>query len=104
MSRNAVVVGGGWAGLAAAVTLVSGGVGTTLLESAPRLGGRARTVDTPLGALDNGQHLLIGAYRSFLDLLATTGIDEAAVLERRTLRMRMSDLEGGCEVLQTESA
>ena len=99
MSRKAVVVGGGWAGLAAAVTLAAGGMRTTLLESAPRLGGRARTVDTPLGALDNGQHLLIGAYRAFLDLLATLGVAENTLLDRRTLCMRMSDLAGGREVV-----
>jgi squalene-associated FAD-dependent desaturase len=97
VSRKAVVVGGGWAGLAAAVT--AGGMRTTLLESAPRLGGRARTVDTPLGALDNGQHLLIGAYRAFLDLLATLGVAENTLLDRRTLCMRMSDLAGGREVV-----
>ena len=100
MGRHAtVVVGGGWAGLAAAVTLASQGSAVTLVESAPRPGGRARTVDTPLGALDNGQHLLIGAYRAFLDLLVTLGIDETAVLERRTLRMRMSDLAGDRDVV-----
>ncbi len=99
MRHAAVVVGGGWAGLAAAVTLASQGSATTLVESAPAVGGRARTVNTPLGALDNGQHLLIGAYREFLALLARLGIDEGTVLDRRTLRMRMSDLAGDRDVV-----
>lgn len=94
-----VVVGGGWAGLAAAVALARDGIPATLLESAPRPGGRARTVDGPFGAVDNGQHLLIGAYGQFLDLLATLGLREEAVLDRRCLQLRMSDLGGDRDVV-----
>ena len=96
---SAVVVGGGWAGLAAAVNLAADGIAPLLLESAPRLGGRARTVDAPFGAVDNGQHLLIGAYRGFLDLLDTLGLPESDLIERRALRLHMSDLAGGREVV-----
>ena len=91
---RAVVVGGGWAGLAAAVELARRGHAPTLLESAPRLGGRARTVDAPFGPVDNGQHLLIGAYRDFLGLLATLGVPEERAVARRNLTLRMSDLAG----------
>ena len=73
----------------------------TLVESAPRLGGRARTVDGPFGAVDNGQHLLIGAYREFLGLLETLGLSEKTLLDRRRLQLRMSDLTGGREVVVT---
>ncbi len=96
-----VVVGGGWSGLAAAVELTRGGTAVTLVESAPRLGGRARTVDGPFGAVDNGQHLLIGAYREFLGLLETLGLREETLLDRRALQLRMSDLAGGREVVVT---
>ncbi len=96
---SVAVVGGGWAGLAAAATLADAGLAPTLLESAPRLGGRARTVDATFGAVDNGQHLLIGAYRALLDLLAMLGVDEAQVLERRSLRLHMSDLVGARDVV-----
>ena len=78
------IVGAGWAGLAAAVTLTQAGFAVTLLEQAKTLGGRARRVDVDGSALDNGQHLLIGAYRQTLELIATVhGADRAAPLLHR---------------------
>ena len=66
------VVGAGWAGLSAAVTLKSLGVEVTVFEAAPITGGRARRVDdTQMGAIDNGQHLLLGAYTETLALMQT---------------------------------
>lgn len=79
------VVGGGWAGLAAAVTLVQAGHSVTLFEMAARLGGRARSVDVEGLRLDNGQHILIGAYTETLRLMRAVGVDTAAVLDRRPL-------------------
>ena len=55
MTRLAVI-GGGWAGLAAAIEAVSLGASVTLFEMAPTLGGRARTLDGGEPVLDNGQH------------------------------------------------
>jgi squalene-associated FAD-dependent desaturase len=63
------VLGGGWAGLAAAVELADAGTPVTVYEAAPTLGGRARRVDFNGLALDNGLHLLIGAYRETLRLI-----------------------------------
>ena len=64
------VVGAGWAGLSAAVTLKSLGAEVTVFEAAPIAGGRARRVDdTQMGAIDNGQHLLLGAYTETLALM-----------------------------------
>jgi len=63
------VIGGGWAGCAAAVTLAHAGVPVALYEAAPVLGGRARRVLRAGLPLDNGQHLLLGAYTSTLALL-----------------------------------
>ena len=64
------VVGAGWAGLAAAVALKSYGAQVTVFEAAPLAGGRARRVDDlNMGAIDNGQHLLLGAYTETLALL-----------------------------------
>lgn len=68
------VIGGGWAGLAAAVTLAERSIPVTLFESAPQLGGRARRVEINGLALDNGQHILIGAYHETLRLLAKVGV------------------------------
>lgn len=81
---HVAVVGGGWAGCAAAVTLTQAGVRVTMLEQAKTLGGRARRVIQNGLALDNGQHLLVGAYRHTLDLIATMhGAARAAALFRR---------------------
>lgn len=66
---SVVVIGGGWAGCAAAVTLAHAGVVVQLVEAAPVLGGRARRVSRHGLALDNGQHLLLGAYRATRDLV-----------------------------------
>jgi squalene-associated FAD-dependent desaturase len=57
------VIGGGFAGCAAAVELAQAGYHVTLYEAGANLGGRARTVVRDGLALDNGQHLLLGAYR-----------------------------------------
>ncbi len=69
------IVGGGWAGLAAAVTLAERGIPFTLFEAATQLGGRARRVEVNGLALDNGQHILLGAYHETLRLFATVGVD-----------------------------
>ncbi len=84
-----VIVGGGWAGLAAAVTLCQRDVDVTLIEAAAQLGGRARKVEHHGLPFDNGQHLLIGAYREFLRLLALIGVAEDSVLIRTPLRWLM---------------
>ena len=63
------VIGGGWAGCAAAVELAHAGVRVALFEQSRSLGGRARRVTLSGLALDNGQHLLIGAYRRTLEVV-----------------------------------
>ena len=88
------VVGGGWAGLAAAVRATEAGHRVTLFEMAAQWGGRARSVDVQDLALDNGQHILIGAYRRTLDLMATVGAPIAQGLDRRPLELRYPDGRG----------
>lgn len=90
-SSRVIIVGGGWAGLAAALELSRHQIPFTLLESAPQLGGRARTVCLDGAELDNGQHLLIGAYHEILRLLAEMGIDESAVLSREQLQLLVQE-------------
>ena len=69
------IIGGGWAGLAAAVTLAEQNVPVKLFETAAQFGGRARRVTLHGQPLDNGQHILIGAYQETLRLLKVVGID-----------------------------
>jgi len=73
------IVGGGWAGCAAAVTLADAGVPVILFEAAPTLGGRARRVAHGGFVVDNGQHLMLGAYRETLALLRVVCGPEAAL-------------------------
>jgi len=79
------VVGAGWSGLAAAITLLDAGHRVALIDAAPQSGGRARRVVLTLGdrdfALDNGQHLLIGAYKEYVALARRVGVE----LDRRLL-------------------
>lgn len=95
-----VVVGGGWAGIAAAIAAVDQGHQVTLLEASRYWGGRARSIDPPpLGtalqpALDNGQHILIGAYTHTLGLLERVGVDLARSLYVQPLDLRMADGSG----------
>ena len=85
--RRIAVVGAGWAGCAAAVELCSRGQQVTLFEAARTLGGRARRVEIDGTTLDNGQHILLGAYRESLRLMRMVGIDPRAALLRLPLQM-----------------
>jgi len=88
------VVGAGWAGLAAAVRATQAGHAVTLHEMAPQVGGRARGVDVDGLALDNGQHILIGAYARTLDLMRCVGADPSTLLHRQPLELRYPDGRG----------
>jgi squalene-associated FAD-dependent desaturase len=89
-TARVAVIGGGWAGCAAAVILAQSGVRVTLYEQASTLGGRARRVSLDGMALDNGQHLLIGAYRQTLDLIERVHrpVRTEALLRRLPLTIR----------------
>lgn len=70
---NIAIIGGGYAGMAAAVALTGKGIPVTLFESARQLGGRARGVVHQDTRLDNGQHLLLGCYKETLNLIERVG-------------------------------
>jgi len=70
LTAAVAVIGGGYAGCAAAFTLAEAGVRVLLLEAGAVLGGRARRVVRDGLPLDNGQHLMLGAYRATLGILA----------------------------------
>ncbi|MYS18188.1 hydroxysqualene dehydroxylase HpnE [Streptomyces sp. SID4982] len=75
--RDAVVVGGGLAGVTAALALADAGVRVTLLEGRPRLGGLAFSFQRGELTVDNGQHVYLRcctAYRWFLDRIEGTAL------------------------------
>ncbi len=86
MSRLAVI-GAGWAGLAAAVQATRRGHTVSVFEMAGTPGGRARSVAHDGEVLDNGQHILIGAYRDTLALMRQVGVDVDQVLHRQPLAL-----------------
>lgn len=69
MRMRVAIIGAGWAGLSCAVELARAGVEVEVFESAKTLGGRARAVDKDGLRIDNGQHILIGAYEQTLGLM-----------------------------------
>lgn len=93
--RRAAVVGAGWAGCAAAAELAAGGVSVTLLEASDELGGRARRLPLELAGnwhvLDNGQHLLLGAYTETAALFEQLNVAIDTVVERRPFELHYPD-------------
>ena len=90
MGQRLAVVGAGYAGMAAAVTLAQRGASVTVFESGPVPGGRARRVTLQGRTLDNGQHVLVGAYGTLFSLMRTVGVPADAVL-RVPLELRYAD-------------
>ena len=97
------IVGGGWAGLAAAVYATQAGHRVSVFEAAHQWGGRARTVTLPWPDaqgrpqpldLDNGQHILIGAYSASFDLMRQVGADPAQAFARLPLALKFADGSG----------
>jgi hydroxysqualene dehydroxylase len=96
---NIAIVGGGMAGLAAAVKLTHQGQSVTVFETGATLGGRARGIQYKGLRLDNGQHILLGAYHETLDLLKLAGVCESQVLTRLPLRLQVKDLSNNTNFL-----
>lgn len=100
-ARRLAVVGGGWAGLAAAVRAIERGWQVEVFEAARQWGGRARALSGQAGqalagmpGLDNGQHILIGGYRATLDLMLQLGVDLESALLQLPLDLRYADSSG----------
>lgn len=88
MNQPVAIIGAGYAGLACAVELARHGVPVTLFERSHVLGGRARVVVKDGWRVDNGQHILIGAYTELTRLLRLTGV-APRVLERLPLTLHV---------------
>lgn len=88
--RRVAIIGGGWSGLTTAVDLTLRGFAVSVFEAGAEPGGRARRLRLDGHTLDNGQHLLLGAYRATLDVMATVGVDPKRVLRREPLALRLT--------------
>jgi squalene-associated FAD-dependent desaturase len=80
---KAVVVGGGLAGIAAALELVDGGAEVTLLEARPRLGGATFSIEREGISMDNGQHVFLRCCTAYLAFLERLGVADQVHLQRR---------------------
>ncbi|MCK9216280.1 MAG: hydroxysqualene dehydroxylase HpnE [Rhodoferax sp.] len=97
------IIGAGWAGLAAAVTATQAGHSATVLEATHAYGGRARALKslqnctlpdgTPV-TLDNGQHILIGAYTDTLRLMRQVGVNPDDALLSLPMALQFPDGQG----------
>ena len=103
LTKNIAIIGGGWAGMAAAVAATQAGHHATVFEASHALGGRARVVSGSHGStlpdgkpvsLDNGQHILIGAYSETLKLMQTVGVNLENALLRMPLTLQFPDQTG----------
>lgn len=99
MAARVAVIGAGWAGMAAAIAHAQAGRQVTVFEAARTVGGRARAVQATLPdgtpvTLDNGQHLLIGAYAECLRLMRLVGVDAEAALLRLPLTLQFPEGQG----------
>ena len=96
MATRTIVVGAGFAGLAAAVRLADAGREVVLVEATKTGGGRSRSFfDKVTGReIDNGQHLMMGCYHETLDFLRTIEAPRAAVDFQTNLSLTMQ-AQGG---------
>lgn len=94
-SPDVLIIGGGVAGLAAAVDCSSHGLSVMLVEQKPRLGGRTYSFIHPETGdeVDNGQHLMMGCYHSTLKFLSMIGsLDLVSLQKNLSITFRRSGL------------
>lgn len=100
MTDEVLIIGGGFAGLAAGVALAKEGRRVRLLEQKPHLGGRACSfLDSATGSvMDNGQHLFMGCYHRTIEFLKTIGTLDRLQFQAG-LTVRFLGLDGRLSVL-----
>lgn len=98
---DAVVIGGGFAGLSAAVRLVQRGARVVVVEARRQLGGRVTAFRDPQSGewVDNGQHLMLGCYRETLAFLDAIGARDRVDVQP-SLAVPFVDLDGHATTLE----
>ncbi len=102
--QTTLILGGGLAGIAAAVRLAQAGRAVTLVETRKRLGGRATSFVDPTTkeTLDNCQHVLVGCCTNLMDLYRRLGVADAIEWHRR-LYFALTDRKGETRIDQLEA-
>jgi squalene-associated FAD-dependent desaturase len=90
------IIGAGWAGMAAAVEATVAGHTAIVFEGSKSIGGRARALNAQLPdgtpvVLDNGQHILIGAYTEARRLMRLVGVQPQTALLSQPMRLVFPD-------------
>ncbi len=83
MSARVAVIGGGLAGIAAALDCAQAGAQVTLLEVRPRLGGAAYSFEREGLRIDNGQHVFLRCCSAYRSLLRRIGGEHGVFVQRR---------------------
>ena len=80
---DVVVVGGGLAGISAAIDLAEAGLSVTMLEARPWLGGATCSFARRGLIIDNGQHTFLRCCGAYQDLLAKLGVASLVAVQNR---------------------
>lgn len=98
--KKIIIIGGGFAGLSAAVELSAAGYHVTLAEQRRFLGGRAYSfLDRKTGlSLDNGQHILMGCYKNTFRFLEKIGVADKLYVQKN-LHIDFLDTNGNASKL-----
>lgn len=101
--KNIIIIGAGISGISAAMKLAKQGYNISVYESNAYIGGRARSFsDNSSGdIIDNGQHLLSGAYTNFLEILRELNTDKYLSYDKSML-VHFAD-EHGWDILDATS-
>ena len=81
--RRVVVIGGGLAGITAAIALSEAGAAVTLLEARPRLGGATTSFNRGALVVDTGQHVFLRCCSAYQGLLARLGMTDSVHIQDR---------------------
>ncbi len=81
--RRVVVIGGGLAGITAAIALSEAGAAVTLLEGRPRLGGATTSFNRGALVVDTGQHVFLRCCTAYRGLLARLGMTGSVRIQDR---------------------
>lgn len=75
MKKKIIVIGGGISGISAALSAIDSGFDVSIIESSNTFGGRMNSYydNETKDSLDNGQHIMVGAYSVFLDIVKLLG-------------------------------